>query len=70
MTSIPWGPPKPRKAVWEVLFVRAILPRTSMWGIMYALSMWHRARERTGSERSSDQPPSEVSVASSAAIRP
>ena len=70
MTSIPCGPPKPRKAVCEVLCVRATRPVTRTWGIQYALSTWHSARVITGSDRSRLQPPSEVSVASSASRRP
>ena len=70
ITIIPCGPPKPRKAVWEVLLVFAIRPFTRMFGIQYALSMWHSARASTGSDRSRLQPPSAVSVASSASRRP
>ena len=33
MTSIPCGPPKPRKAVCEVLWVLAIRPFTRTFGI-------------------------------------
>ena len=33
MTSIPCGPPKPRKAVCDVLFVRAMRPFTRTAGI-------------------------------------
>ena len=70
MTIIPCGPPNPRNAVWDVLLVLAIRPFTRMLGTQYALSMWQRARARTGSDRSRLQPPSEVSVASSACSRP
>ena len=70
ITIIPCGPPNPRNAVWDVLLVFAIRPFTRAFGIQYALSMWHRARASTGSDRSRLQPPSEVSVASSACSRP
>ena len=39
MTIIPWGPPNPRNAVWDVLLVLAIRPFTRTFGIQYALSM-------------------------------
>ena len=70
ITSIPCGPPKPRNAVCEVLWVFATRPSTRTCGIQYALSMWHNARDSTGSDRSRLHPPSEVSVASSACSRP
>ena len=70
MTSMPWGPPKPRNAVFDALCVLAMRPFTRMLGIQYALSMWHSARDRTGSERSRLQPPSAVKVASRATMRP
>ena len=70
MTSIPCGPPNPRNAVCDVLWVRAIRPWTRTWGIQYALSTWHSARASTGSDRSRLHPPSDVSVASRARSRP
>ena len=70
MTSIPCGPPNPRNAVWDVLWVRAIRPWTRTWGIQYALSTWHSARASTGSDRSRLHPPSDVRVASRARSRP
>ncbi len=33
MTIIPWGPPKPRNAVFDVLCVLAIRPLIRAWGI-------------------------------------
>ena len=33
MTNIPCGPPKPRKAVWEVTLVFATWPRKRTWGM-------------------------------------
>ena len=33
ITIMPCGPPKPRKAVWDVLLVLAIRPLTRMFGI-------------------------------------
>ena len=66
ITIMPCGPPKPRNAVCDVLLVLAIRPFTRMFGIQYALSMWHSARASTGSDRSRLQPPSAVRVASSA----
>ena len=73
MSSIrntPCGPPNPRKAVLEVLFVFATRPSTFTFGIQYALSKWHSARLSTGSDRSRHHPPSAVRVASSARMPP
>ena len=73
MSSIrktPCGPPKPRKAVLEVLFVLATRPSAFTFGIQYALSMWQSARLSTGSDRSRHHPPSAVRVASSARMPP
>ncbi len=64
MRNTPCGPPNPRNAVFEVLFVFATLPTSWMCGIQYALSTWQSARLSTGSDRSRHQPPSAVSVAS------
>ena len=69
MTIMPCGPPKPRNAVFDCRLVLATRPWTSMSGIQYALSMWHRARASTGSDRSRLQPPLLVSVARSAHSR-
>ncbi len=70
ITNMPCGPPNPRNAVWEVLFVFATRPWATKWGIQYALSTWQSARPITGSERSRLQPPSEVSVVARATMRP
>ena len=70
ITNMPCGPPKPRNAVCEVLFVFAMRPCATKCGIQYALSTWQSARPITGSERSRLQPPSEVSVVARAMMRP
>lgn len=43
-TIMPWGPPKPLKAVLDVRFVRHMNPRPRMFGTLYEFSMWNKAR--------------------------
>jgi hypothetical protein len=54
MIIIPWGAPKPRKAVLETVWVLQRCETSSRCSRKYALSKWQTARSFTAAERSSE----------------
>ena len=70
MAKAPCGPPKPRKAVLDWVFVRARCPCRDTSGIQYALSAWQRARVSTGGDRSVEKPALAIIESSTPSRRP
>ena len=70
IANMPWGPPKPRKAVLDTVFVRQRCEVMRTAGRKYALSQWNTARSFTAPERSAEMPQREASISSSEASPP
>lgn len=70
IANAPWGPPKPRNAVFDCVFVFPQRPTIDTSGSQYALSKWHTARVITGPDRSAEKPQRDVMSTETPSITP